>query len=83
MALTRAPVAISVPSVTGRKRWMLKLVVRTKTSSTTELAAKNAASSMALKYTEPWTAPAAWKNFGSTSMRISAVPSPMVIPGLK
>ena len=53
----------------------MKLVVRTNTSTTSELTAKKQESSSILKYTEPWRAPAAWKNFGSTAMAISAAPS--------
>jgi hypothetical protein len=53
----------------------LKLAVSTNTSSTSELTAKKPASPMALKYTEPCTACAAWKKSRRTTMRNSAVPS--------
>jgi hypothetical protein len=43
----------------GRVIYMLKETVSRKTSLTRELAAKKAASSRTLKYTDPWTAPAA------------------------
>ena len=53
---------------------MWKLVVRTSSPRTRELAAKKAASSSSLKATEPWSAPPPWKWSGFTGIEISARP---------
>ncbi|MGH9576456.1 MAG: hypothetical protein ACRD3R_03380, partial [Terriglobales bacterium] len=44
-----------------------------------ELAAKKAASSSILKYTEPCTAPAEWKSFSDTSISIAACASEIML----
>ena len=78
---TMRPFAVISPLATGRTRWMLNDAVRTHSSSTRELTAKNAASSSALKYTAPCTASAAWNILGSTAIVTVAAPSSIVSAG--